>query len=344
MIRKSFVFLFLILFVCSLVFSATTRQSNSGSSTLGKPSVKFKSWQVGRSDVGTDSNHIVHTSFITSTQDKCYFTASVGYDGNQGDNVSPIDVSTISWTIIDQDPSSMALKTSKKNWSGSHPSRLATSTSFNVVGTISLPAVVGSRTVYDNNGNAKQVPDYLGSTSCSHSDTYRSQRVPRHRNNTKLGFTLKFTADTEDGQSVEAKLVLKADDIDQVRQEYVDYNRPIPPRTDARWQSQDHYDFGHYRIMLNIGLGTKLSNWVAEINKLKAASVDAFAVGDFLVTSGYRNPHHNFDHSGSTALLSSHMYGYALDVRGKSDVQRRILKLDTSAWINVSKRQLSHRR
>ena len=44
MIRKSFVFLFLILFVCSLLYSATTNQqgSNSGSSTLGKPSVKFR--------------------------------------------------------------------------------------------------------------------------------------------------------------------------------------------------------------------------------------------------------------------------------------------------------------
>lgn len=269
MIRKSFVFLFLILFVCSLLYSATTNQqgSNSGSSTLGKPSVKFKEWQIGRSDKSTDSSNNNPTSFITSTQDKCHFTASVGYDGNQGDNVSPIDTSTVEWTVIDADPSSMALDTSsvKKNWSGAkHPSKLDPSTSFNIVGTISVPAVVGSRTVTLNDGSTKQVPDYLGSTSCSHSDTYRSQRVPRHRNNTKLGFTLKFTADTEDGQSVEAKLVLKADDIDQVRQEYVDYNRPIPARTDARWQSQDFYDFGHYKIMLNIGLGNKWSQWVGK--------------------------------------------------------------------------------
>lgn len=77
---RFFVFLFLILFVCSLLYSATTNQqgSNSGSSTLGKPSVKFKSWQVGRSDVGMDLTNIVHTSFITSTQDKCHFTVSVG--------------------------------------------------------------------------------------------------------------------------------------------------------------------------------------------------------------------------------------------------------------------------
>ena len=119
---------FVFLFLFSIVlpgFPATPTQSNSGSSTLGKPSVKFKEWQIGRSDKNTDSNNDNPTSFITSTQDKCHFTASVGYDGNQRDNVSPIDVSTISWTITGQDPSSMALVTSKKNWSGSHPSKLA---------------------------------------------------------------------------------------------------------------------------------------------------------------------------------------------------------------------------
>ena len=92
---RFFVFLFLFLFAIVFpVFSATTRQSDSGSSTLGKPSVKFKEWQIGRSAVGTDPTHIVHTSFITGTQEECRFKASVGYNGNQGDNVSPIDVST----------------------------------------------------------------------------------------------------------------------------------------------------------------------------------------------------------------------------------------------------------
>ncbi len=128
---RFFVFFFMFGIMLPL-FLATTRQSGSSSSQLGKPSVKFKEWQIGRSDKNTDSRNDNPTSFITSTQDKCHFTASVGYDGNQGDNVSPIDVSTISWTVIDQDPSSMALVTSKKNWSGdSHPSKLDPSTLFN---------------------------------------------------------------------------------------------------------------------------------------------------------------------------------------------------------------------
>ena len=87
---KSLVFLSVFLLVSVFVlpsFPAAT--TNSGS--MGKPSVKFKSWQVGRSPKGTDTNSDDQKSFITSTEEECYFTASVVYDGNQGDNVSPID-------------------------------------------------------------------------------------------------------------------------------------------------------------------------------------------------------------------------------------------------------------
>jgi hypothetical protein len=76
---KSFVFLFLFGFAVVSVFSATTM--NSGSGSRCKPSMAFKSWQVGRSPVGSNINHIVHTSFITSTETECRFKASVGYQG-----------------------------------------------------------------------------------------------------------------------------------------------------------------------------------------------------------------------------------------------------------------------
>ena len=86
--------------------------------------------------------------------------------------------------------------------------------------------------------------------------------------------------------------------------------------------------------MMNDGLGGNLSKWVGEINKLRGTYKDtgkrvpAFEVSDFVVTSGYRNPHHNFDHAGSTALLSAHMFGYALDVRGKALVDKKLLDID----------------
>ena len=309
------VFLFVFGLVVSPVFSATTQPANSGSSTLGKPSVKFKEWQIGRSDKNTDTSSYNHnpTSFITSTETECHFTASVVYDGNQGDSVSPIDPKTIKWTLTGQDPSGLELQPPKTNWSGSHPSKLA-GTSFNVVGTIS-------------------VPEFNKNTSCSHiDDAQRLKRVPRHRGNTKLGFTLVFSAKTEDGQSIKpAELVLKADEIDQVRQEYVDYNKPIPTRHGYErtlWQSQDTYDFGHYKIMLNAGLAGKQSKWVAEINKLKSDKVGTFVVSDFVLTSGFRHPHHNYEHTPSTAKLSPHMYGYALDVRGTKDAADKDLDIN----------------
>ena len=118
---KFFVFFLMFAFVVP-VFSVVKMESGSGS--MGKPSVKFKEWQVGRSPKGMDTNSKEQKSFITSTETVCWFTASVGYDGNQGDNVSPIDPSTVSWTIIQADPSSMKLQTSQKNWSGKHPSVL----------------------------------------------------------------------------------------------------------------------------------------------------------------------------------------------------------------------------
>ena len=89
---------------------------------MGKPSVKFKEWQIGRSDKNTDSKNDNPTSFITSTEKECHFTASVVYNGNQGDSVSPIDPKTIKWTITGQEPSSLKLQPPETNWSGSHPS------------------------------------------------------------------------------------------------------------------------------------------------------------------------------------------------------------------------------
>ena len=305
---RFFVFFFMFGIMLPL-FLATTRQSGSSSSQLGKPSVKFKEWQIGRSDKNTDSRNDNPTSFITSTQDKCHFTASVGYDGNQGDNVSPIDVSTISWTVIDQDPSSMALVTSKKNWSGdSHPSKLDPSTLFNIVGTISLPAY-----------QPTPKPDL-----CRDENNHRRhERTPTHRGDTKLGFTLVFSARTEDGQDIKpAKLVLKQDEKDQIRQEYVDLNKKIPQRSNSdiysKWAGENTYDFGHYDQMLYYpSLDTRYQEWIDQMNTDYRNDKAALTKGDFTLNSGYRNPHHNYHHSSSKVALSPHMYGYAIDVEGK---------------------------
>ncbi|RKU12711.1 hypothetical protein C6501_10535 [Candidatus Poribacteria bacterium] len=331
--------LFISLFALIVVFhgfSSSQMGSGSGSGPGVKkvaPSVKFKTWRIGRSPQFTDaSTEAERFSFITSTQELCRFSASVGYGAiaNKA-NTSPIDSKSVGWSVtggsnkIKLDPKSV-----QTNWSGSNPAELDSSTRFNVVGSVTVEKVVGTRTTK----SGKIVPDYKkGWTACT-TDANRANRVPVHRDGTKMKFTLTFTARTKAGHTVTVSLPLEADDTDQLRQEYVDYGRPIPSRNDSKWTGENTYDFGHYKTMMDVGLATKKSNWVAEINKLRGTDeetgekIPAFTVGDFVVTSGYRNPHHNFDHSGSTSLMSSHMYGYALDVRGKALAGGRLLDID----------------
>ena len=318
---KSFVFLFVFVFTIPN-FSAVN--TNSGSSSMGKPSVKFKSWQVGRSLKGTVENK-EQLSFITSTETVCWFTASVGYNGNQGDNVSPIDPSKVTWTV--ENPShGMVLDTTEpleKNWSGdSHPSKLAASTSFNVVGKLTVPPHIG--------------------TSQSHCPNYEGTSTPLNgRADTPMTFTIKFAATTEDGQSVDpVELVLIQDEKDEMRQEYMD----LAGETDWKWKkidgtyqkfkdgnvlrvpsrsafdTQNTYDDGHYSYMMGKNvLPVKEDKWekalktFAETDR-KRTNVPAF---DLTETGGYRNPHHHYYHvpNGSSSPRSWHQFGLALDVR-----------------------------
>ena len=268
---------------------AETMQSGSGS--LPMTAMEFKSWQVGRGSVGSDINNIVHTSFITSTETECRFTASVGYKGGNlpRGSVSPIDPDTVVWSIVDPNGGmALADDSLKDNWSGSHPSKLSSTTLFNVIGKLT-------------------VPEYNENTSCTATDDNRAQRSPTHRGNTKLAFKIKFTAQTTAGQTVSEVLPLKQYDIDQVRQEYVDTDKMIPARVDPKWASQDTYDFGHYQVMLNAGLYNYHQRWVDKINELERKKLPDLAVSDFTLNSGYRNPHHNYHHAGSTGFMRTCM-------------------------------------
>ena len=236
---KSFVFLFVFAFVLPS-FSATSTRSGSGS--LTPPKMAFKSWCVGRSPVGTNINSQEQKSFITSTETECWVEASVVYDGNQGDSVSPIDPSTVKWTVIDSNPSNMALDTSsvKKNWSDKHPSKFDASTSFNVVGKLNVP-------VYQ--ATAKP---FLCRDENNHR---RHERTPTHRGDTKLAFTIKFTADTEDGQRVEKTLTLAQAEVRHI---------PVDKHCQKTLLTS--------KIIVNVGLSfkeVKRSQWDAESQRLK---------------------------------------------------------------------------
>ena len=304
MIKKFSIFCIL-LFAFSIVFRGfSAQQTGSGSGSMSAPQLIFKSWRIGRSERGTVKYNKKHCSFITSTGTTCRFEASVGYkDGISRENSSPIDPSTVTWSVYggNQGIKLAPGTTLQGNWSGSHPNKLLADTAFNVVGKLTLDAYKSTST-----------PDLCQDWNLDR----RGERTPSHRDNTKLAFKIKFRAQTRAGQTVSDVLSLEAIEEDQIRQEYVDLNRPIPSRDS--FQDDDTYDFSHYTKMLNYNLESNNKKWISEINKLRNKKVDAFTIDDFVVTSGYRNPHHNKYHAGSKATISTHMYGYALDVRGKA--------------------------
>ena len=134
-----------------------------------------------------------------------------------------------------------------------------------------------------------------------------------------MKFKLKFSAQTEAKQKVEVVLELAADDKDQIRQEYVDYNKPIPSRDE--WSKEDTYDFGHYKLMMNAGLGGYFQDWIDAMNKLRqdinaekvkkdpnATLLEDLTKKDFTLNSGYRNPHHNYDHARAHTVKFTHVW------------------------------------
>ncbi len=326
MIKKFSVFCIL-LFAFSIMFRGFTAQqtgSETGSGSKVEPPVAFKKWRIGRSPETTSSK-----TFITSTQELCRFSASVGYgEITNKANTSPIDPTSVGWSVT-KGSNEIALKEGsvQHNWSGPNPARLDSTTRFNVVGVVTVEKVVGTRVVQTSKG-PKIVPDYKkGWTACT-TDANRANRVPVHRDGAKMKFKLNFSAQTEAGQPVSAVLALEADKTDQLRQEYVDYDKPIPSYDD--FEDEDTYDFGHYTNMLNESLGDNFQNWIDSMNKQRqdintenakkgnnAEILPDLTKADFTLNSGFRQPHHNFDHAGSISLLSSHMYGYALDVNGR---------------------------
>ncbi|MYG06056.1 hypothetical protein F4167_05455 [Candidatus Poribacteria bacterium] len=306
------VFFFFFVFVGSPVFSATSTTSGSGS----KPEMKFDSWRVGRSPRGTIENK-EQLSFITSTGTSTYLEASVMYKGGtqlKNSGISPIDPDTVKWTLDEGLLKGWALaEPPGTSWSGSHPSKLSGSTSFNVVAKFSFPA--HSDTSYYT---------ITGKNSCG-SNAARRSRSPKHRDGEPMKINVKFEAKTYSGELVSLTLPLLQDEKDQIRQEHVDYNRLIPPRVDIIPSDGDfdnfghvYYDFGHYDYMIDEGMKGYQEKWIKQINDDYRKGKTALAMDDFTLNSAYRNPHHNFEHARSKrSRISPHMYGYALDIQGR---------------------------
>ena len=139
-----------------------------------------------------------------------------------------------------------------------------------------------------------------------------------------MEITITFTGKYEGG-TVELEKKLKQDEIDMIRQIHVDMNRKIPARTefDADGGKSDtvfnnfgksFYDFGHYEKLIYKSLKANHQKWISKINEdyRQPKRLSNLTIGDLVLTSGYRDPHHNDYHAGSTALLSPHTWGYCL--------------------------------
>ena len=121
---------------------------------------------------------------------------------------------------------------------------------------------------------------------------------------------IKFIVNYSTGPIEMATKTITQDPTDQIRQEYLDMDRLVPSRLE--FIDTNEYNNGHYDKMIDGGLARHRQDWVTTCNERNGTS---FTTTDFHLNSGYRNPHHNDYHAGSSATHSLHQYGVALDVQ-----------------------------
>ena len=158
------------------------------------------------------------------------------------------------------------------------------------------------------------------------------------RNNNPIKVTVKFIgyygSNPNNQKTVEIKSTWIQDSKDMLRQEYVDMTPPderaelpVPSKSSFVYtissNGVDQWNTGHYGYMIDDGLKSKKSSWLAKVNKLyregkrdpDGNTLTEFTDTDFQVNSGYRNPYHQRFHVGSNAFHSRHPFGDALDIQ-----------------------------
>jgi len=187
------------------VFSATSY--DSGSSPEIPPTLIFTEWQVGRGVRGYSREMPVHLTFITTSETECRVFAAVGYNSNQPSNTSPINPATVQWDFSQLSHGMTLAEPPGTSWSGSHPTKRSGYTRFNFLAILNVPRHTRSTR-----------PEI-----CNDANNYRRHlRVPLHRNNTPMAMTIRFRARTYGNHAIELSLPLVQDEIDRMRQEYLD--------------------------------------------------------------------------------------------------------------------------
>ena len=270
-----------------------TPPANPPQESCKPPSIKFKSWTVGRSS-GTAATRPL--SFITNTETTCKVTFEVTYNGSQSPNTC--EITSDAWNVT-MSHGFTVTSTETVEPSGSGFSKVWTYKA--TLKGNSAVRIKDTKCDADKRGPGLKT-DYPG------------------RNGERMWLSVRFTG-THSGGTVGVSLALAQDEIDGLRQEYVDWNRQVvPARGKFTLNSGSVFNWGHYRYLIDQGLDVRREAW-AKWTK------PSFTKESFYATSGFRHPHHN-SHCVPGARNSSHQYGNAIDVRGRKAYDRN------ENWIN----------
>ncbi len=269
-------------------------------------------------------------TFLTDTETTCALSVEVGYAANQPTNANMLN--SFEWKVE-----------AKILLPGLSESELKKHTfTFSPV-TYQNGATGMTSTIFSFYGNGVLSEHW----DPSGGKTERRKYCPNHsgtltpEKGRQLKIDVKFIgyygSDPNNQKKVEIELPLEQDQIDQMRQEYLDHRRlhrthrsesanakygdlSVPARNE--FSSSDSYSDAHgYDYMVNKSLATKKKHWAQACDKYVGEILKKkHRITSLHHTGGYRNSHHHVYHvdsgaSSSTKYWSYHQYGLALDVR-----------------------------
>ena len=279
-------------------------------SSCKKPTLMLKKLVIGRSAIDFPTLKVPYT-FITDTKTSCKVKAEITYNGSQPPNTC--EITSGSWSVT-----------------MTHGFRVS-----------------GTPTVTPSGSGFSKVWKYEATFTDSRSDAMSSSAKYAARGKERIGLNLTFTG-TYSGGTVTKSAQVTQDQIDGMRQEYIDYNlhrtlKVLPSRgwfkstlnvtapdgsstftvssRDSLYNSykktfsgsskkpqEAFYNWGYYDYVLESKTDANYAIWMQHVDKVQPG------LRSQVITCRYRPPHHNRRVDG--AEYSTHQYGYALDVRG----------------------------
>ncbi len=292
-----FLLFLLVLVPCLSVRTALV----SGEVSPTAPCVRWGDWTIGQS---SGSDNAVFTTFITNSEKTACVKVDVKYCARQPSQyVYPIERFNFQITMNNGFTVRKAVKSSRV----SDVSPFSPDTTFSVEAMLEGPA------------------DTTKVETC---------RGKNGRGNTPMAVKIQFIgyygSDADNLKTVRLTKTWTQDEIDILRQEYVDMTPPdaraelpVPARDKFKDELSsngvDDWNTGHYRYMIDDGLKAKKSGWLSQVNAYrKKNGLAVFSDKAFKVNSAYRNPYHQRFHVAAPAKASfhsRHCYGDALDIK-----------------------------